>query len=394
MNKNRKIEQLSAHPFQRRRRRVVHAVVAQLLVLVSPLSRAADPPGTDCPLARQPYSADTVLIDLLINPSTRAVLDQDLPNFVRRLPPEFQRMSPPSFAALLTPRSMAQRSGTSEAVLKTLDADLAAVRITNEAVLARCARYDENPPALPETLRPPAVLVFAKTNGFRDDASIDAARGALEAIGARNGWSLFFTDNGAVFNPVALARFSAVIWNNVSGDALTLTQQRSLKAYVTAGGGFVAIHGSGGDPYYVWDWYVDTLIGARFVGHPRDPQFQPARVIIDDPANPIVHGLKSWTMTEEWYSFKSSPRLRGAHILATLDESSYTPSAGPSNLRMGDHPIAWTQCLGDGRSFYTAIGHRPESYAEANSVTLLERGIAWSAGLGQTRCLSGRETSR
>jgi len=34
------------------------------------------------------------------------------------------------------------------------------------------------------------------------------------------------------------------------------------------------------------------------------------------------------------------------------------------DLRMGDHPIAWIHCLGEGRSFYSAIGHRPESYSE------------------------------
>jgi hypothetical protein len=59
---------------------------------------------------------------------------------------------------------------------------------------------------------------------------------------------------------------------------------------------------------------------------------------------------------------------------------------------MGDHPIAWSRCIGNGRSFYTAIGHRPESYVEPNSLKLLEQGIAWAAGLGETRCLGGVES--
>ena len=50
------------------------------------------------------------------------------------------------------------------------------------------------------------------------------------------------------------------------------------------------------------------------------------------------------------------------------------------------HPIAWTRCVGNGRSFYTAIGHRPESYVEPHSAILLERGIAWAMGLGGTGC--------
>ena len=53
---------------------------------------------------------------------------------------------------------------------------------------------------------------------------------------------------------------------------------------------------------------------------------------------------------------------------------------------MGDHPIAWTQCIGKGRSFYTAIGHRPESYSEPNTNKLLEQGVAWAAGIGSSSC--------
>jgi type 1 glutamine amidotransferase len=100
-------------------------------------------------------------------------------------------------------------------------------------------------------------------------------------------------------------------------------------------------------------------------------------------------------MTEEWYSFAASPRKTGAHILATLDEASYKPDGmGNQDLRMGDHPIAWTHCLGNGRSFYSAIGHRPESYSEPHSIALLEQGIVWAAGLGETVCRNGVERPR
>ena len=40
-------------------------------------------------------------------------------------------------------------------------------------------------------------------------------------------------------------------------------------------------------------------------------------------------------MNDEWYSFKTNPRANGAHVLATLDESTYSPGEGSVNLRMG-----------------------------------------------------------
>jgi type 1 glutamine amidotransferase len=112
-----------------------------------------------------------------------------------------------------------------------------------------------------------------------------------------------------LFNPRDLKRFDAVVWNNVSGDVLTLAQRKDFQAYLEAGGEFAGLHGSGGDFFYDWDWYADTLLGARFKAHPLSPQFQAAKPKIDDSKNPIVSGLQpGWTMSDEWYSFKTSPR--------------------------------------------------------------------------------------
>jgi len=174
---------------------------------------------------------------------------------------------------------------------------------------------------------------------------------------------------------------------------LTLSQRQVFKSYIERGGGFVGVHGSGGDPVYYWDWYADTLIGARFAGHPMNPQFQDARVVIEDDQSAIVRNLApGWTMKDEWYSFRSNPRTGGARVLAALDEASYSlKGMAGEDLHMGDHPIAWTKCIGNGRSFYSAIGHRPESYSEPHYVKLLEQGITWAAGVGETHCRDGTE---
>jgi type 1 glutamine amidotransferase len=379
------------------RRRGLSFAVALLAVLA-----VADPAcakkGMDCPLARAPYSSQTPLIDLMINPDTRAIVERDLGPIMSHMPSFMSATSPPTFGAIISPRELAAMGGGKdmEARLVQLDADLARVPVTQKDMSARCARYDKTPPHLPDRLNKPALLVFDKITGFRDGPSVDAATAALKAMAARRGWTLYFSDNGAVFNARDLARFDAVIWNNVSGDALTVPQEKAFQAYLAKGGGFAGFHGAAGDPIYVWPWYPDTLIGARFAGHPMNPQFQVARVVVADPASAITRGLgEGWSMTEEWYSFKTNPRATGAHILATLDESSYSPRGFRSqDLHMGDHPIAWTRCLGNGRSFYTAIGHRPESYMEPHAVALLEQGITWAAGLGETRCDNGRETPR
>jgi type 1 glutamine amidotransferase len=65
--------------------------------------------------------------------------------------------------------------------------------------------------------------------------------------------------------------------------------------------------------------------------------------------------------------------------LLTLDEASYHPVGRGGDLHMGDHPIAWTNCIGKGRMFYSAIGHLPATYSQPQNVAMLEAAIGWSA---------------
>jgi len=381
--------------FEIRNRKLILPVLTLTLLASVPACFAGEDAKfqeVDCPAAFRAYSSGTPLLDLLLNPETKAVVERDLPGFLAKLPPILAKPTPPTLADILTIRIMSSEFSPMPAeALDKLDQDLALVHVTREAAVARCARYDHTPPVLPETLNRPAMLVFSKSNGFRDDPSVNAAEAALRTMAGRRHWSAFFTDSAAVFNERDLKRFDVVVWNNVSGDVLTVGQRENFKAYLENGGGFAGLHGSGGDFFYDWDWYAESLIGVRFKSHPSSPQFQAAKLKVDDSKNAIVGGLQpEWTMTDEWYSFKTSPRLNGADVLVTLDESTYKPLAGKMDLRMGDHPIAWTRCINKGRSFYTAIGHRPESYVEPNTNRLIEQGIAWAAGVGQSACQAGQ----
>ncbi|WP_445784991.1 ThuA domain-containing protein [Sphingorhabdus sp.] len=253
--------------------------------------------------------------------------------------------------------------------------------------------YDTEAPKLPEMANP-AILIFSKTNGFRADDQIVAANTALEALAKENGWSSFTTENAAVFNTEQLGKFKAIVWNSTSGDVLTPDQRTAFKSWLGAGGGYVGLHGAGGDPSYKWKWYVDDLIGAQFTGHTLGPHIQKARLVIEDMAHPATRGMKSeWVRTDEWYSFAASPRAKGYHVLVTIDEASYLPVEGfipfrkPKDISMGkDHPLIWWHCVGKGRALYSALGHTPESYAEPQHLQLLQGAMGWAAGLERPTC--------
>jgi uncharacterized protein len=360
-----------------------------LLSLIS-VTGAQARPVTDCPNRDAVFSADSPMIDLMLSPAASAIIAKEMPaRTASLLPASISGTTTPSFMAILSLREAALFTGMDVAKMPEVDAELRALPVTAADKVARCARYDNDVPRFDLPKGKPRLLMFEKINGFKDTPSVNAAHAAFLAMAERKGWAIVSTEKGGAFNPATLKQFDAVIWNNISGDVLTLSQRKAFQAFLNRGGSFVAVHGSAGDPVYFWDWYPDKLIGARFLAHPMAPQFQEARVVVNT-AHPLAKGLPSeWNMTDEWYSFRTNPRTAGANVIATLDESSYKPD-GPMglDLRMGDHPIAWTNCMGQGKVFYSAIGHRPETYSQPQYVALLESAIGWATDKKQ-KCVSG-----
>jgi type 1 glutamine amidotransferase len=256
------------------------------------------------------------------------------------------------------------------------------------------ASYDREPPQLPADLKPGGVLIFSKTSGFRDEASIEASNAALSVIAKERGWPYFVTENGAVMNPEQLAKFRLVIWNNASGDPLTADQRAAFKTWVENGGSFLGIHGAGGDPVENhghtsladWKWYVDTLIGAQFIVHSG---IVPGEIHVEDRKSPITKGLpETWRRSEEWYAFGESPRSkRGFHILATVDEKTYDPGRATMGA---DHPLVWWHCVGKGHAVYSALGHGGPMYSEPLMIELLDNAMSWGLAESGKGCPAGK----
>jgi type 1 glutamine amidotransferase len=213
----------------------------------------------------------------------------------------------------------------------------------------------EPAPSTPSTSEPAGadrVLVFSRTAGFRHD-SIEVATQTVASLGAQHGFEVVATEDAATFTVEGLAGFDAVVFLMTTGDVLDAAQQAALEAFVSGGGGFAGIH-SAADTEYDWPWY-GQLVGAYFDSHPA---IQPASVTVEDPAHPSTAALPSpWAATDEWYNFRTNVR-GSAHVLLSLDEASYA-----GGTMGGDHPIAWCRDVGQGRSWYTGLGHTREQWA-------------------------------
>ena len=213
-------------------RRRIFFLIAFALLVAGPrcfAAAGADDPEVDCPAAFRPYSSGTPLLDLLLNPQAKAVVERDLPGFLSKLPPMLTKANPPTLADILTIRIMSSEfSAIPEEALSKLDKDLALVPVTREAAIARCARYDHTPPVLPEHLDHPAMLVFSKSNGFRDDPSVNAANAALKAMAGTRALESFLLRERSGFQRT---RFEALRRSRLEQRQWRCTNNRTTESF-------------------------------------------------------------------------------------------------------------------------------------------------------------------
>jgi type 1 glutamine amidotransferase len=121
------------------------------------------------------------------------------------------------------------------------------------------------------------------------------------------------------------------------------------------------------------------------------PQFQTADVVVEHHQHPVMGGLPNiWQHEEEWYSWEESPRAEGFNILATIDEDSYSPvqnfMGNTRDLRMGDHPVVWSNCVGKGRTVYAAMGHKAEAFEQAQFRKVIANALEWLIDAPEQGC--------
>jgi type 1 glutamine amidotransferase len=223
------------------------------------------------------------------------------------------------------------------------------------------------------------ALVFARTAGHRHE-SIEPGLEAFRALAAKRGFAIVETEDPTVFTDAQLSPFDVIVFLNTTdehgkGDVLDGEQQEAFVRFIQSGKGYVGIH-SASDTEYDWPWY-GGLVGAYFVNHPDE---QDAEIRVLDRSHPSTRHLPAiWKRFDEWYNFDSDPTGK-VRVLAEVDESTYEGGT------MGRHPLIWCHEYDGGRSWYTGIGHRPDSFSDSLVVQTIYGGLVWAAGVEDGDC--------
>jgi type 1 glutamine amidotransferase len=223
----------------------------------------------------------------------------------------------------------------------------------------------------------PHVLLFTHSAGFVHDVVKRPGPGTLapaERIFAEVAASRFRVTCSQDVGDLAaakLAGYDAIVFVTTGELPLAAGDREALMEWLARGGAFAGVH-CATDTWYEFAPYVE-MIGGTFDGHPWHEEIT---VRVEDAAHPAAGGLaQPFAITDEIYQFRNF-RRDPLRVLMTLDPASVDVKLG--KRADGDYALAWTRDWGEGRVFYTALGHREEVWSDARFQGHLLAGIDWA----------------
>lgn len=216
---------------------------------------------------------------------------------------------------------------------------------------------------------------------------------AIEALGKKTGaFQAVVSDDPRLLLGDRLPKFDALVLNNIHEAEPFLPEEfakldseqqkaarqfdqavkESILEYVRNGKGLVGIHAATA-AFQSWPEY-GPLMGGLYDSHIA----QEVTIKLDDPAHPVnaCFEAKPFTIHDEVYIFRAYSRSN-LRVLASLDLSRM---ADPGKRADKDYAVSWVRAEGQGRVFYTTLGHEPQVYWNPIFLQHLLAGIQFAVG--------------
>jgi len=222
------------------------------------------------------------------------------------------------------------------------------------------------------------VLALAESGGHHI-AFTKAAKPWLKKCGEENGFEVDYITNTTPITEGFLGKYRLMLQLDFVPYGWKPEAMTAFKAYIEQGrGGWVGLHHASllgdFDGYTMWPWFSDFMGKIRFKSY--IPNFSSGTVSVEDKAHPCMKDVPASFVIarEEWYTYDRSPRPN-VRVLASVDESSYSDA---SAVRMGDHPVIWTNERMAARNVYIFMGHGPDLFENKAYTTILRNAILWA----------------
>lgn len=238
------------------------------------------------------------------------------------------------------------------------------------------------------------LLLFTRSAGFQHDVvkrkgdELAFAEKTVTELGKTHGFDVTATKDGGVFDS-DLNQFDAfffyttgVLTNEKATDGsppMSEAGKQRLFDAVAAGKGFLGSHcasdtfhkGAATERQLEPDPYI-AMLGGEFISHGAQ---QKSRMVVTSDAFPGLAGVgKEFAMHEEWYSLKNL--AEDMHVILVQD----TEGMKGWEYQRPRYPATWARKHGDGRVFYTSMGHRDDVWTNATFQQILLGGLSWAFG--------------
>lgn len=190
----------------------------------------------------------------------------------------------------------------------------------------------------------------------------------FEPFLAENAFDVTISDTLDVFDDKeTICTYELIVPCWTMGE-LTGEQEANLLHAVHNGSGIAGWHGGMGDAFRNNTGY-QFMVGGQFVEHPGG--IIEHTVNITRPNDAVMDGLKDFKITSECYYMHVDPSNK---VLAT---TTFT----------GEHcawidgcvmPVVWKRSYGEGRVFYSTLGHVAADFDVYECFEIMKRGMLWA----------------
>jgi uncharacterized protein len=156
------------------------------------------------------------------------------------------------------------------------------------------------------------------------------------------------------------------IWTmgSISGE-----QEKGLLDAIRSGVGIAGWHGGMGDSFRNSTSY-QFMVGGQWVAHPGN--FIEYEVNVTDHDDPVTAGIPDFTMHSEQYYMHVDPSNK---VLATTTFSGIEAPWVKGCVM----PVVWKRMWGEGRVFYSSLGHGAKDFETPEALEIMKRGMQWAA---------------
>lgn len=230
--------------------------------------------------------------------------------------------------------------------------------------------------------KPIRVLYLDQSVGWRhrpvtrpEGGGLAPSETAMIAIGKKSGaFTAEVTQDAREITPQRLETVDVLVFYTTGALPISAEAWAAVQARLAAGKlGFVGLHSAADTG---WDYAgpgldYTTMLNGQFGGHPWTEE-QKVRVKALDNHPLAAPWGRSVDLVEEIYQYKRFDPA-AVRVIQSLDFSG-TPLKRPYAV-----PVSWVRSAGNGRLFFTNLGHNETTWADPRFAEQIVRAVRWTA---------------